>query len=92
MDSVAFLTRDSLTVPAVIMTYREIVPSLDSIGIVRGQWNVEACDNADYQRGDGQDNRRRSQTQKFIVPETEDANASSSKFFDNVIHRTFPPF
>ena len=45
LDSVAFLTRDSLTVPAVIMTYREIVPSLDSIGIVRGQWTVEACDN-----------------------------------------------
>ncbi|MDP7060975.1 MAG: lamin tail domain-containing protein [Candidatus Marinimicrobia bacterium] len=45
LGSVAFLTKDSLTVPAVIMTYREIVPSLDSIGIVRGEWTVEACDN-----------------------------------------------
>ena len=45
LDSVAFLTKDSLTVPAVIMTYREIVQSLDSIGIVRGKWTVEACDN-----------------------------------------------
>ena len=45
LGSVAFLTKDSLTVPAVIMTYREIVPSLDSIGIVRGKWTVEACDN-----------------------------------------------
>ncbi len=46
-DSLAFLSRDSLAYPILILPYRELVTHLDSIGVVSGTWTVEAFDEAE---------------------------------------------
>ncbi len=44
LDSFAFLSRDSLIYPIFTFPYRELVPHLDSVGVVSGTWTVEAFD------------------------------------------------